>query len=125
MFAEGAKSGDSELINIAKLRARYWYHNSRENVRAENRPVAEKRLLELASLQDQLAPGAQGPAASRTPTKSASSAKVGGMYGSGKYSTKLADNNTGSYASSAAFTQEPNPLASSTTAGFGMLAYGG
>ena len=45
--------------------------------------------------------------------------KFGGMYGLGKYTTRLANNSTGSYASSAAFTQGPNPLASSTTAGFG------
>jgi hypothetical protein len=49
--------------------------------------------------------------------------KFGGMYGSGKYSTKLADNNTGSYSSSAAFTQGPNALASSTTAGFGYASF--
>jgi hypothetical protein len=49
--------------------------------------------------------------------------KFGGMYGLGLYSTKLADNNTGSYASSAAFTQGPNPLVSSTTAGFGYASF--
>jgi hypothetical protein len=49
--------------------------------------------------------------------------KFGGMYGSAKYTTRLADNNTGSYSSSAAFTQGPNPLVSSTTAGFGYASF--
>ena len=49
--------------------------------------------------------------------------KFGGMYGLGKYTTQLADNSTGSYASSAAFTQGPNPLVSSTTAGFGYASF--
>jgi hypothetical protein len=49
--------------------------------------------------------------------------KFGGMYGSSKYTTKLADNSTGSYSSSAAFTQGPNPLVSSTIAGFGYASF--
>ena len=35
--------------------------------------------------------------------------KFGGMYGMGKYFTRASDNNTGSYSSSVAFTQGPNP----------------
>jgi hypothetical protein len=49
--------------------------------------------------------------------------KFGGMYGSGKYTTNLANNSVGAYSSSAAFTQGPNPLASSTTAGFGYASF--
>ena len=49
--------------------------------------------------------------------------KFGGMYGSGKYTTRLADNSTGSYAASAAFTQGPNPLVSSLTSGFGYASF--
>jgi hypothetical protein len=49
--------------------------------------------------------------------------KFGGMYGLGKYTTRLADNNTGSYASTAAFTQGPNPLVSSATSGFGYASF--
>jgi hypothetical protein len=49
--------------------------------------------------------------------------KFGGMYGLGKYTTRLASNNVGAYSSSAAFTQGPNPLASSTTAGFGFASF--
>lgn len=49
--------------------------------------------------------------------------KFGGMYGMGKYTTKLASNSVGSYSSSAAFTQGPNPLVSSTTAGFGYASF--
>jgi hypothetical protein len=49
--------------------------------------------------------------------------KFGGMYGASKYTTQLADNSTGSYSSSAAFTQGPNPLVSSTTAGFGYASF--
>ena len=49
--------------------------------------------------------------------------KFGGMYGLGKYSTNVADNSTGSYSSSAAFTQGPNPLVSSATSGFGYASF--
>ena len=49
--------------------------------------------------------------------------KFGGMYGVGKYSTNVFDNSTGSYSSNAAFTQGPNPLVSSTTAGFGYASF--
>ena len=49
--------------------------------------------------------------------------KFGGMYGMGLYTTRLANNSTGSYSSSAAFTQGPNPLVSSTTAGFGYASF--
>ena len=49
--------------------------------------------------------------------------KFGGMYGMGKYSTNLANNSAGTYSSSAAFTQGPNPLVSSTTAGFGYASF--
>ena len=49
--------------------------------------------------------------------------KFGGMYGLGKYTTRVFDNSTGSYSSSAAFTQGPNPLVSNTTAGFGYASF--
>jgi hypothetical protein len=49
--------------------------------------------------------------------------KFGGMYGVGRYSTRVFDNSTGSYSSTPAFTQGPNPLASSTTAGFGFASF--
>ena len=49
--------------------------------------------------------------------------KFGGMYGMGKYSTQLASNSPGTYTSSPAFTQGPNPLVSSTTAGFGYASF--
>jgi len=49
--------------------------------------------------------------------------KFGGMYGMGKYSTNLANNSAGAFTSSAAFTQGPNPLVSSTTAGFGYASF--
>jgi hypothetical protein len=49
--------------------------------------------------------------------------KFGGMYGLGKYSTRVFDNSTGSYFSTAAFTQGPNPLVSSTTSGFGFASF--
>src|SRR5262249_4287906 len=49
--------------------------------------------------------------------------KFGGMYGTGLYTTRLADNSTGSYAASAAFTQGPNPLVSSPTSGFGYASF--
>jgi hypothetical protein len=49
--------------------------------------------------------------------------KFGGMYGLGRYSTKVNDNSTGAYTSTAAFTQGPNPLVSSTTSGFGFASF--
>jgi hypothetical protein len=49
--------------------------------------------------------------------------KFGGMYGMGKYTTRLADNNTGSYSASAAFTQGPNPLVGGPTSGFGYASF--
>ena len=49
--------------------------------------------------------------------------KFGGMYGLGKYTTRLANNNIGAYASTAAFTQGPNPLVSSATSGFGFASF--
>ena len=49
--------------------------------------------------------------------------KFGGMYGVGKYSTTVYDNSTGSYTSSTAFTQGPDPLVSSPTAGFGFASF--
>ena len=49
--------------------------------------------------------------------------KFGGTYGLGKYSTRVYDNSTGSYSSTAAFTQGPNPLVSSTSAGFGFASF--
>jgi hypothetical protein len=49
--------------------------------------------------------------------------KFGGMYGTGVYTTRVFDNSTGSYASSASFTQGPNPLVSSTTSGFGFASF--
>ena len=49
--------------------------------------------------------------------------KFGGMYGMGKYSMQVFDNSTGSYSSSAAFTQGPNPLVSSATSGFGYASF--
>ena len=49
--------------------------------------------------------------------------KFGGMYGMGKYFTRVFDNTTGSYSSSVAFTQGPNPLVSSATSGFGYASF--
>lgn len=49
--------------------------------------------------------------------------KFGGMYGMGKYTTRLANNSTGAYSFSAAFTQGPNPVVSSTTNGFGYASF--
>jgi hypothetical protein len=49
--------------------------------------------------------------------------KFGGMYGMGKYTTRVFDNSTGSYSSSTAFTQGPNPTISSPTAGFGYASF--
>jgi len=49
--------------------------------------------------------------------------QFGGMYGLGKYSTRVFDNSTGSYSSTTAFTQGPNPLVSSPTAGFGFASF--
>ncbi len=49
--------------------------------------------------------------------------KFGGTYGMGKYSTNVFDNSTGSYSSTAAFTQGPNPLVSSPSAGFGFASF--
>lgn len=49
--------------------------------------------------------------------------KFGGMYGLGKYTTQLANNSAGAYASTTAFTQGPNPLVSSTTSGFGYASF--
>jgi len=49
--------------------------------------------------------------------------KFGGMYGMGVYTTRVFDNSTGSYTSSATFTQGPNPLVSSTSSGFGFASF--
>lgn len=49
--------------------------------------------------------------------------KFGGMYGMGKYTTRLANNSTGAYSFGAAFTQGPNPVVSSTTNGFGYASF--
>ena len=49
--------------------------------------------------------------------------KFGGMYGYGKYTTRVFDNSTGAYSFSTAFTQGPNPLVSSPTAGFGYASF--
>jgi hypothetical protein len=43
--------------------------------------------------------------------------KFGGMYGMGKYTTRVFDNSTGSYTFTTAFTQGPNPFVSSPNAG--------
>ncbi|WP_254506505.1 hypothetical protein [Anatilimnocola floriformis] len=77
-FSVSNKSNDSELVNIAKLRAKHWYLNSREGLSDDNRRLASNRLLDLADVQPQFAVGS---AAGLAPTKSISSAKVGGMYG--------------------------------------------
>ena len=49
--------------------------------------------------------------------------KFGGMYGFAKYTTQVYDNSTGSYGFTTGFTQGPNPLASSPTAGFGYSSF--
>lgn len=49
--------------------------------------------------------------------------KFGGMYGMGKYITRLANNSAGAYSFGAAFTQGPNPLVGSTTQGFGYASF--
>jgi hypothetical protein len=49
--------------------------------------------------------------------------KFGGMYGLGLYPVHTVDNTTGSYSSNNAFTQGPNPLAASTTSGFGFASF--
>lgn len=49
--------------------------------------------------------------------------KFGGMYGLGLYPMHTVDNTTGTYSSTNAFTQGPNPLSASTTSGFGYASY--
>ena len=49
--------------------------------------------------------------------------KFGGMYGMGKYTTRVFDNSTGSYTFTTAFTQGPNPFVSSPNAGFGFASF--
>jgi hypothetical protein len=49
--------------------------------------------------------------------------KFGGLYGLGLYPVHTVDNTTGSYASTNAFTQGPNPLSASTTSGFGYASF--
>lgn len=49
--------------------------------------------------------------------------KFGGMYGAGEYTTRVLNNNVGTYSFSKAFTQGPNPLATSATAGFGYASF--
>jgi hypothetical protein len=49
--------------------------------------------------------------------------KIGGLYGLGLYPVNTVDNTTGTYASTNAFTQGPNPLSASTTSGFGFASF--
>jgi Carboxypeptidase regulatory-like domain len=49
--------------------------------------------------------------------------KIGGLYGLGLYPVNTIDNTTGTYASTNAFTQGPNPLSASTTSGFGFASF--
>jgi hypothetical protein len=49
--------------------------------------------------------------------------KFGGLYGLGLYPVHTVDSTTGTYASTNAFTQGPNPLSASTTSGFGYASF--
>ena len=49
--------------------------------------------------------------------------KFGGIYGLGRYTTVASDNGTGTYSFTKAFTQGPNPLVASPSAGFGYASF--
>jgi hypothetical protein len=80
-WSHNPRGADSELVKLGKVRAKYWYRQAQNEVSGLNRAKVDKRLKELADVDDTAAPRPAGGASAANDTKAVTQNYEPGMRG--------------------------------------------
>jgi hypothetical protein len=80
-WSHNPRGADSELVKLGKVRAKYWYRQAQNEVSGLNRAKVDKRLKELADVDDTAAPRPAGGVTAANEAKAVAQNYEPGMRG--------------------------------------------
>jgi hypothetical protein len=80
-WSHNPRGADSELVKLGKIRAKYWYRQAQNEVSGLNRAKVDKRLKELADVDDTAAPRPAGGVTAANEAKAVTQNYEPGMRG--------------------------------------------